>query len=182
MAVMEGVGIRQATLADVPALNALIEASVRGLQAGDYTPAEIEGALGHALGLDSQLIYDGTYFVAEDVERNIVACGGWSYRTTLCGSDHLPGREAASLDPAVDAAKIRAIYVDPNLGRKGLGSLMLAHCERCAERAGFRRFEMGSTLTGVPLYRLRGYHERERSTIPLPNGRALTVIRMTKEV
>ena len=174
--------IRRATREDVPELAALIEASVRGLQANDYTQTEIDGALGHALGLDTQLIADGTYFVAETEDGRIAGCGGWSYRTTLCGSDHLPGREAASLDPATEAAKIRAIYVHPLWARKGLGSRMLEHCEQQAQTAGFQRLEMGSTLTGVPLYNLRGYREQERLAIGLPNGENLTVVRMTKNL
>ena len=178
---MEGVAIRRATAADVPALHALIEASVRGLQANDYTQAEIEGALGHALGLDSQLVTDGTYFIAE-VGGEMVASGGWSYRATLCGSDGMAGREPASLDPATDAAKIRAIFVHPGWARRGLGTLMLEYCEERAREAGFTRLEMGSTLTGAPLYRLKGYEELERIAIPLPNGEALPVIRMTKSV
>jgi len=178
---MENVAIRRATFADVPALHALIEASVRGLQTNDYTPAEIEGALGHALGLDSQLVQDGTYFIAE-VGGEMVASGGWSYRATLCGSDGMTGREPASLDPAKDAAKIRAIFVHPAWARKGLGTLMLAHCEHEAQEAGFRRLEMGSTLTGAPLYRLRGYEEKERIAIQLPNGEALPIIRMAKNL
>jgi GNAT superfamily N-acetyltransferase len=178
---MNEVGIRRATEADVPALHALIEASVRGLQANDYTPAEIEGALGHALGLDSQLVEDGTYFIAE-IDGEMVASGGWSYRATLCGSDGMTGREPASLDPAKDAAKIRAIFVHPAWARKGLGTLMLAHCEEQARAAGFTRLEMGSTLTGAPLYRLRGYVAEERIAIPLPNGEALPIIRMTKHL
>ena len=178
---VEGMVIRRATEADVPALHALIEASVRGLQTNDYSQAEIEGALGHALGLDSQLVMDGTYFIAE-VGGEMVASGGWSYRATLCGSDGMTGREPASLNPATDAAKIRAIFVHPGWARQGLGSLMLEHCEEQARRAGFTRLEMGSTLTGVPLYRLRGYEERERMAIPLPNGEALPVIRMTKTI
>jgi N-acetylglutamate synthase-like GNAT family acetyltransferase len=176
---MEGVVVRRATEADVPALHSFIEASVRGLQANDYTLAEIEGALGHALGLDSQLVVDGTYFVAE-VRGEMVASGGWSYRATLCGSDGMTGREPARLDPETDAAKIRAIFVHPQWARKGLGTLMLGYCEQQARAAGFTRLEMGSTLTGVPLYRLRGYVEEEKIMIPLPNGEALPVIRMTK--
>jgi GNAT superfamily N-acetyltransferase len=182
MAGIEDVVIRSATPADVPALNALIDASVRGLQANDYSLAVIEGALGHALGLDKQLILDGTYFIVEAADGAVVGSGGWSYRTTLCGSDQLPGREPAKLDPAVDAAKIRAIFVHPSWARKGLGSMILAHCERQAEEAGFRRLEMGSTLTGVPLYNLRGYRETERIAIPLPNGEDLPVVRMAKNV
>jgi GNAT superfamily N-acetyltransferase len=178
---MEGVEIRRAVEADVPALHALIEASVRGLQANDYTPAEIEGALGHALGLDSQLVMDGTYFIAE-VGGEMVASGGWSYRATLCGSDGMTGREPARLDAVKDAAKIRAIFVHPAWARKGLGTLMLEYCEQQAKEAGFTQLEMGSTLTGAPLYRLRGYEERERIAIALPNGEALPVIRMTKSL
>lgn len=171
-----------AQLADVPALHRLIEASVRGLQTSDYTPRQIGGALGTVLGLDTQLVLDGTYFVAFPPEYPglLVACGGWSRRRTLFGSDGGSGRDAAFLDPLTDAARIRAIFVHPDWARRGLGSLMLEHCESEAQREGFRRFEMGSTLTGVPLYRLRGYVELERVEVPLPNGEVLPVIRMAK--
>ena len=176
--------IRVATESDIPVLRILIELSVRRLQKDDYSPEQIEGALGHALGLDTQLIQDGTYFLAEPAgnESVIVACGGWSNRKTLFGSDHGPNRETALLDPATDAAKIRAIFVHPDWARQGLGSLILKHCEGAAQSAGFRRLEMGSTLTGVPLYKLRGYRELERVEVPLPNGAALPVIRMAKEL
>jgi GNAT superfamily N-acetyltransferase len=174
--------IRQAKAMDISALRSLIELSVRGLQKGDYTPAQIEGALGHALGLDTQLIEDRTYFVAEAAEQGglIVACGGWSNRRTLFGSDRGPNRENAFLDPKTDAAKIRAIFVHPQWARNGLGSLILKHCEEAAQRAGFRTLEMGSTLTGVPLYTLRGYVPHERVAVPLPNGETLPVIHMVK--
>ena len=157
---------------------------MRGLQTSDYTPRQIEGALGTALGLDTQLILDATYFVAFSTEQPdaLVACGGWSKRRTLFGSDGGSGRDAAFLDPLTDAARIRAIFVHPDWARRGLGSLMLEHCESAAQREGFRRFEMGSTLTGVPLYRLRGYAEVERVDVPLPNGEVLPVIRMTKSI
>jgi GNAT superfamily N-acetyltransferase len=176
--------IHTAGMDDIPVLNRLIEASVRGLQASDYSPAQIEGALGTALGLDTQLIADGTYFVAESPgesgEMVIVGCGGWSFRKTLFGSDHGPGRETALLNPATEAAKIRAIFVHPGWARRGIGTLILRHCEEAAMAAGFRCFEMGSTLTGVPLYRLRGYVETERIAVPLPNGEVLPVVRMRK--
>ncbi len=154
------------------------------MQKNDYTPAQIEGALGHALGLDTQLVEDRTYFVAEPIGQPglIAACGGWSNRKTLFGSDHGPNREAGFLDPAVDAARIRAIFVHPEWSRRGLGSLILAHCEQAARAAGFRRLEMGSTLTGLPLYRLRGYVDLERVDVPLPNGEVLSVVRMTKTI
>jgi GNAT superfamily N-acetyltransferase len=184
--------LRLATEEDVPALHALIEASVRGLQAGDYTQAQIEGALGTVLGLDTQLIADGTYFVAEvtagssALDQNakgrepLAGCGGWSKRKTLFGSDRGPGREPELLDPLMDAAKVRAIFVHPRYARMGLGSLILATVEGAARAAGFARYEMGSTLTGVPLYRLKGYVEVERIGVPLWNGEALPVVKMVK--
>jgi len=171
--------IRLATPQDVPALHGLIEASVRRLQAGDYTPAQIEGALGTVLGLDTQLVADQTYFIA-DVGDALAGCGGWSKRRTLFGSDHGPGRVPDLLDPARDAAKIRAIFVHPGWARRGVGSRLLEACESAARDAGFTRFEMGSTLTGVPLYTLRGYTAIERIEVPLRNGEYLPVIRMSK--
>jgi GNAT superfamily N-acetyltransferase len=179
--------LRLATEADIPALDALIEASVRGLQAGDYTPAQIEGALGTVLGLDTQLIADRTYFLAESLfqgaktRSTLAGCGGWSKRKTLFGADRGPGRAPDLLDPAIDAAKVRAIFVHPDYARRGLGSLILATVENTARDAGFRRFEMGSTLTGVPLYRLKGYVEVERIAVPLWNGEALPVVKMVKD-
>lgn len=171
--------IRLAVEGDIVALDALIEASVRGLQSADYTQAQMDGALGTVLGLDTQLIADRTYFVAE-ADGRIAGCGGWSRRKTLFGADRGPGREPALLDPAVDAAKVRAIFVHPDFARRGLGSLILAHVEDAARAAGFPRFEMGSTLTGVPLYRLKGYVEVERIAVPLANGEALPVVKMIK--
>lgn len=178
--------LRLATEEDLPALHALIEASVRGLQANDYSPAQIDGALGTVLGVDTQLIADRTYFIAEAPEQNPEArkrpagCGGWSKRKTLFGADRGPGREPALLDPATDAAKVRAIFVHPDFARRGLGSLILATVENAARAEGFTRFEMGSTLTGVPLYRLKGYIEVERLAVPLANGEVLPVVRMVK--
>jgi GNAT superfamily N-acetyltransferase len=171
--------IRLAVEGDIAALDALIEASVRGLQAADYTQAQMDGALGTVLGLDTQLIADRTYFVAE-ADGRIAGCGGWSRRKTLFGADRGPGREPALQDPAVDAAKVRAIFVHPDFARRGLGSLILVHVEDAARAAGFQRFEMGSTLTGVPLYRLKGYVEVERIAVPLANGEALPVVKMIK--
>ena len=173
--------LRLATEADIRALHALVEASVRGLQACDYTPAQIEGALGTVLGVDTQLIADHTYFVAETFDgKRLAGCGGWSKRKTLFGADRGPGREPELLDPASDAAKVRAIFVHPDFARQGLGSLILATVESAARAAGFRRFEMGSTVTGVPLYRCRGYSATETLAVALPNGEALAVIRMVK--
>jgi GNAT superfamily N-acetyltransferase len=174
--------LRLATEEDIPALHTLIEASVRGLQAGDYTAAQIEGALGTVLGLDTQLIQDKTYFVAiaPGQPEHLAGCGGWSKRKTLFGADRGPGREPELLDPMADAAKVRAIFVHPDFARLGLGSLILARVEAEAMAAGFRQFEMGSTLTGVPLYRLKGYVATERVGVPLKNGEALPIVKMVK--
>jgi len=176
--------IRVAGEGDISALHKLIEASVRGLQAGDYTAAQIKGALGTVLGLDTQLIRDQTYFLVEAIDSHgamtLAGCGGWSKRKTLFGSDGASVREPELLDPQTDAAKVRAIFVHPDFARRGLGSLILAHVEAAAQAAGFSHFEMGSTLTGVPLYHLKGYVEVERIAVPLHNGEALPVIRMIK--
>src|ERR1700728_4798112 len=169
--------LRQAVSADVPALRILIDASVRGLQATDYTPAQIEGALETVYGVDSQLIADGTYFVVE-ASNVIVGCGGWSKRKTLFGGDRWTAREDSLLDPRRDAAKIRAFFVDPAWARRGIGTLILEACESAAAAEGFKRFEMGATLTGVALYKVRGYREVERIGVPLGNGESLPIVRM----
>ena len=168
---------------DIPRLRQVIEASVRGLQAKDYTPAQIEGALTSVYGVDTQLIGDGTYFAVEsDVDGSIIACGGWSKRKTLYGGDQYVAREDSLLDPARDAAKIRAFFVHPDWARKGIGSLILEACEQAALAAGFTRLEMGATLSGVPFYRAKGYVELESQNVPLGNGEELPIVRMAKEV
>ena len=117
---------QKARAADVPRLREVIEASVRGLQAQDYTPSQIEGALRSVYGVDTQLIADGTYFAVEGSEDGqIIACGGWSKRKTLYGGDQYAGREDSLLDPARDAAKIRAFFVHPDWARRGIGTLIL---------------------------------------------------------
>jgi GNAT superfamily N-acetyltransferase len=183
MAPSQPVHLRLATPADIPALHALIEASVRGLMPQGYSQAQLEGALGTYLGVDTQLIADGTYFVAEvdtGGKKLLAGCGGWSKRKTLFGADHRPGREDALLDTARDPAKIRAFFIHPDWARRGIGSRILEACEKAASSAGFVRFEMGATLTGVPLYKARGYVEIETIDIPLANGECLAVVRMTK--
>src|SRR6516162_3105222 len=131
--------LRLATPADIPRLEQLIEASVRGLAVHDYTPGEIDGALGTVLGLDTQLVRDGTYFVAEAraaCHRLMVGCGGWSRRRTLFGSDHAPLREDQFLDPSTEAAKIRAFFVHPDFARRGIGGKILDASESAARAAG----------------------------------------------
>ena len=171
--------LRLALPSDIPAIEALIEASVNGLQAGDYSQEQRDGALGSVFGVDQQLIRDGTYFVIES-SRTLAACGGWSKRKTLFGSDHVEGKDNALLDPAVDAARIRAFFVHPAWARRGLGSLLLQAGEEAARAAGFRRLELGATLTGIPLYERHGFRPLERSEVPLPNGATLAIVRMWK--
>ena len=176
--------IRLATSADIPALRELIDKSVRILQREDYSTEQLDAALGTAYGVDTQLIADETYYVVEAGgvagEKVLAACGGWSMRKTLYGSDHGPYRDNAMLDPARDAAKIRAFFVHPEWTRRGIASLILKTCEDAAYARGFRRFEMGATLTGVPMYAARGYAKGEQIEVPLPNGMSLTVVRMGK--
>jgi N-acetylglutamate synthase-like GNAT family acetyltransferase len=177
--------VRQAVMADVPALENLIRESVLGLQTGDYTLEQRAQALDLVFGVDTQLIEDGTYFVAEaKVDQDLVmaGCGGWSKRKTLFGSDHCAGREDALLDPQRDAAKIRAFFVHPAWARRGVGSRILEVCEAAAETAGFRRLEMGATLTGVSLYRARGYVEAEHLEVPLQPGASLPIVHMVKQL
>ncbi len=186
--------LRPATLEDIPRLREIIHASVRTLQASDYTPAQLEGALHSVYGVDTQLIADGTYFAVEAAAPSPritnhqsritlpVACGGWSKRKTLFGGDQFAQREDSLLDPARDAAKIRAFFVHPQYARRGIGTLILEACERAARAAGFTRLEMGSTLTGVPFYRAHGYAALENLQVPLSNGETLSIVRMSKEI
>lgn len=177
--------LRLAVPEDVAVLSELIDASVRGLQTEDYTPAQIEGALKTVFGVDTQLIADGTYIVAEAPAPGtgrvmIVGCGGWSKRKTLYGSDQWTGREDALLDPQRDAAKIRAFFIHPAWTRQGVGTVILQACEDAARAAGFTRYEMGATLTGAKLFGAKGYVAVKPISIPLANGETLPVIHMEK--
>jgi GNAT superfamily N-acetyltransferase len=178
--------IRPAVSGDIPELELLIDLSVRTLQAADYSPPQIDGALRSVFGVDSQLVSDKTYLVAEcetGGRRVVAGCGGWSRRKTLFGGDRFgadQGREDILLDPLRDAAKIRAFFVHPDWARRGIGSMILEACENAAAAAGFRGFELGATLTGERLFGMRGYKAIERIEVPLANGEALPVIRMSK--
>lgn len=140
----------------------------------------MEGALATVYGVDTQLITDGTYFVAES--SYVLGCGGWSKRKTLFGGDHWSARQDELLDPRLEAAKIRAFFVHPNCARRGIGSLILTACENAAIAAGFTRLEMGATLTGVKLYQARGYVATESLQVPLANGESLPIVRMEKQI
>ncbi|MBV8970701.1 MAG: GNAT family N-acetyltransferase [Sphingomonadaceae bacterium] len=153
---MSDVTLRAAVPADVPALEALIAASARALGRGFYTDAETEAAITHVFGVDSALVADGSYFVAE-VDGALAGCGGWSARRTLFGGDRFAGREDDWLDPATDAARIRAFFVAPAFARRGVGRAILTACEEAARAAGFRTAALMATLPGVPFYAASGY-------------------------
>jgi GNAT superfamily N-acetyltransferase len=140
----------------VEALGKLIDESARRLSTGDYSAAQIDGALQGTFGVDTQLIRDGSYWVVEAAGR-IVAAGGWSRRAALCGGDNYAEKIADALDPKHDAARIRAFFVHPDVARQGLGRRLLAQCEIEAARHGFRRVTLLATLPGVRLYRACGY-------------------------
>jgi GNAT superfamily N-acetyltransferase len=171
--------IRKATRTDQAALQALIARSARELGAVDYRPEQIEGALRGAFGVDTQLIDDGTYFVVE-CGGTLVGCGGWSKRRTLFGGDAHRERNAQELDPATDAAKIRAFFVDPEYARRGIGRALLERCESEARAHGFTRFELMGTLPGVRLYAALGYVGSERVHYPVATGVTIEFIPMHK--
>jgi GNAT superfamily N-acetyltransferase len=171
--------IRLATEEDVPTLEQLIKESVRVLQAPDYTVEQREAALRMVYGVDTQLVRDGTYFAVE-TEGAIVACGGWSRRKTLYGGDHHTSREDALLNPETNPARIRAFFVRPGWERRGIGRAILQASEAAAIAEGFKSFELGSTLTGVPFYRAHGYAEIAPIDVVLTDGVILQVVRMAK--
>ena len=132
------------------------------------------------MGLDTQLIEDGTYFVVES-GGELAGCGGWSRRATLYGGDQTPGRNAALLDPAKDAARVRAMYTHPRHTRKGIGRLILSLCEQAARSEGFRKVELMSTMSGVPLYIACGYQAGDRVE-DTSGGAAVPLLRMSKRL
>lgn len=170
---------RLATLKDVPQLNELIALSVRGLSTEYYTPNQIESAIKYIFGIDTQLIIDGTYYIAEK-DGVLVGCGGWSKRNTLYGGDQHKDIEDPLLNPATDAARIRAFFVHPNYARQGIGRFIMNVCEEAAKTNGFTTFELGATLPGVPLYEVMGYHAIERIDAPLADGEILGIVKMKK--
>jgi GNAT superfamily N-acetyltransferase len=171
---------RLARREDIPALGALMTASIRGLLPDFLSPPEVEASF-DVMGLDTQLIDDGTYFVVES-GGTIVGCGGWSRRATLFGGDHTAKRDAALLDPRNDAARVRAMYTSPSFVRRGLGRLVLSLCEQAAAAEGFTRAELAATMAGVPLYRACGYHDIERFEADTRSGVRVPLLRMGKRI
>ena len=166
---------------DIPALEVLIPLSVRTLQAGHYSPEQMEAALGPVFGVDRQLIRDGTYFV---VEQNgaIVGCGGWSRRRSLYGGYRDRAGEDTLLDPKCDPARVRAFFVHPEWARRSIGRSIMVACEHAIENAGFLKVEIVATLVGEPLYAAFGYTVNERCEIQMANELNLPVVRMVKSI
>lgn len=171
--------LRVAVAADVPALRALVATSVRGLSPGYYTPVQVEAALAHVFGVDSQLVADGTYYVV-DAPGGPAAAGGWSARRTLYGGDQAKGAADPRLDPGADAARIRAFFVHPRWARRGLARRLYAACARAAWDAGFRELELMATRPGEPLYAALGFAVAERVTVRLPGGVDVPFARMRR--
>ena len=176
---MAGLTSRLAGPDDIPALDAVMDAAIAELQRGFLSPAQI-AASRTIMGLDRQLIADGTYFVVE-ADGRVAGCGGWSRRATLYGGDHSPGRDAALLDPAKDAARVRAMYTHPDFARRGVGRLILALCEEAAGADGFTRLELMGTMSGQPLYLSAGYTVIEQ-ILDDRGGEPVPLARMGKSI
>jgi GNAT superfamily N-acetyltransferase len=165
---------------DIPALKLLMAAAIRDLLRDFLAPQVVEASF-DVMGLDTQLIDDGTYFVIA-CDDAIAGCGGWSRRATLFGGDHSAKRDAALLDPRTDAARVRAMYTSPPFARRGVGRLVLGLCEEAAAAEGFARVELAATMAGVPLYRACGYREFERFEADTQSGVRVPMIRMGKRI
>lgn len=179
---VNAVRLRVATMSDVQSLNALIGASARELSAGFYSAVQIEALIAHVFGVDTQLIADGTYYVIEHPGREPIATGGWSFRRTLYGGDQAKSGEDTRLNPARDAARIRAFFVHPQFARRGLGRQVYAECETSARAGGFRRLELMATLPGEPLYSALGFNAMERTSVRLPGEVDVALVRMEKGI
>ena len=186
------ISIRVATMEDIPALQKLIPESARALSQGYYTPQQIESAIKYIFGVDTQLIADRTYYLAQAKgdalsgeaisKRQVVGCGGWSKRQTLYGGDQMKAEADPLLDPEQDAGRIRAFFIHPNWSRKGIGRRIIEACEEAAKADGFTRMELGATLPGEPLYAAMGYEVTDRFDIPMGDGTTLPCAHMKKEL
>ena len=175
------ISTRISTFDDIPYLNEMIALSVRGLSKDYNTPEQIESSIKYIFGVDTQLVKDGTYYIAE-IDGVIVGCGGWSKRNTLYGGDQFKEIEDPLLDPNNDAARIRAFFVHPDYARRGIGTHIINVCETAARSNGFKAFELGATLPGVPLYRAMRYDIVERINTPLPDGVPWEIVKMRKVI
>ena len=172
--------IRPAVSGDIPALKAVMDRAIKELLPAFLPPAEVLASQ-EVMGLDTQLIEDGTYYVVE-ADGAIAGCGGWSRRATLFGGDHSAGRDVALVDPATDPARVRAMYTSPDFTRRGVGRLILATCEAKAKAEGFSRCEMAATMAGEPLYAACGYQRIEPFEAQTSNGVKVPLVRMGKAI
>ena len=170
---------RLAAREDLDALRELMNVAIGELQKPFLDPAQIASSR-TIMGLDTQLIDDGTYFIVTD-NGALAGCGGWSRRATLYGGDRSPGRDAALLDPAKDAARVRAMYTHPDFTRRGVGRLILKLCEEAARAEGFTRIELMATMAGEPLYRAGGYLPVER-VVDDRGGAGVPLLKMAKAI
>jgi GNAT superfamily N-acetyltransferase len=173
--------LRRATVEDRAALERLIAESARGLSRGDYSEAQVEAAIASVFGVDTDLVHDGTYYVAEAGDEPI-GCGGWSKRKTLFGGDRFAARDSGELDPLTEPAKIRAFFVHPDWARRGVAGAILETCEREARAHGFRSVELMATLPGVRLYAARGYEAAEQVAYEIADGVTIEFVPMRKEL
>jgi GNAT superfamily N-acetyltransferase len=171
---------RLAAMTDLPELKALMEVSIRKLVGVYLDPARLEASF-EIMGVDTQLVEDGTYFVVE-CEGRIAGCGGWSRRATLFGGDHSAGRDTRLLDPATEPARVRAMYTHPDFARRGIGRLVLSLCETAAAREGFRSLGLVATVAGEPLYLACGFSIVERIDVPTSKSVTVPCARMAKPV
>jgi len=171
---------RLALPGDMPALQRLMTAAIRDLLPQFLSPEKVEASFA-VMGVDSQLIEDGTYFILEE-EGVMAGCGGWSRRATLFGHNHTAGRDSRLLAPAAEPARVRAMYTAPAFVRRGVGRRILELCEAAARSEGFNRAELGATAGGEPLYRACGYVEIERMEVPTPSGVTVPITRMGKRL
>lgn len=164
---------------DIPALEDLIPMSAFALQKDDYTPDQIQAAMGSVFGVDTQLITDGTFFVVEDA-GGVVGCGGWSFRKSRYGGDAGRADPDPPLDPTQDPARVRAFFIGPDYARRGIGSAIMAACEAAIAAMNFTHVEIAATLAGERLYAKFGYETVEQFEIPLPGCSPMPVVRMIK--
>ena len=173
--------IRKATVADVPAIERVMKDSLVGLSSRTYDPVQVQSSLEFVGHVDEWLISDGTYFVAE-AEGAVVGCGGWSRRRRLYRGSGSTGSDEAMLDPAADAARVRAMFVATRWARRGIARTILAASEDAARDAGFQRLELMSMLSAVEMYLACGYERAEEVAAKLEDGTPYPLIRMTKEL
>jgi GNAT superfamily N-acetyltransferase len=173
--------LRKAKLDDRDAIQQLIVESARELSREDYSQEQIEAAIKAMFGVDTSLILDGTYFVAESAGL-LIGCGGWSKRKTLFGGDQFPERDLSELDPRREPAKIRAFFVHPKFARMGVARAILSRCESEAKACGFQSLELMSTLPGIKLYQACGYAGSERVEYDIGGGVAIQFMVMKKDL